>query len=138
MRILVPAVVAVLALCGSASADERIIPIVNGKTGVGQGIICDTSDQANRFLALRNNGSSIDGAVQLVNSEASDERACGAAVVAFKLEEELQQANLQHMDGKPVSVVKITVVAFSQDGENWSPILPKVQYTVLPANGQDV
>lgn len=137
MRFLLPMAIA-MALCGAARADDRIVPIVNGNAGIGQGIICDTSDQAGRFLALRNGGSSIDVAVDAVNSEARDPRACGAAMVAFKMEEEMSKAALQHMDGRPVAIVKITVLAISEDGENWAAILPKTQYTVLPAQGQDI
>jgi hypothetical protein len=134
MRFILPAAI-VLLLCGAAQADDLF---TQGEAGVGQGIICDTSAQAGRFLALRNGGSSIDGALDAVNREAKDERACGAALVAFKMEEDLTPASLQHMDGRPVAIVKITVIAISADGEHWSAILPKVQYTVLPAKGQDV
>ncbi len=140
MRILLPLVIA-LSVSGWARADEPSFQgqlVMNGQTGIGQGIICDTSDQAGRFLALRNGGSTVTGAIDAVNTEARDPRACGAALVAFRMEQELQQASLPHMDGKPVSIAKIVVVAISMDGQNWSAILPKVQYTVLPAKGQDV
>jgi hypothetical protein len=135
MRFILTAAAMMLSLCGGAKGAEQS---AQEHGGVGQGIICDTSAQAVRFLALRNEGSSIDNALEIVNREAKDERACGAALVAFRLEEELSPASLQQMDGKAVSIVKIVVIAISADGEHWSPILPKVQYTVLPAKGQDV
>jgi hypothetical protein len=134
----------VLSLCGAASAGEQPAPFdagiqfVKGEAGVGQGIICDTSAQAIRFLALRTGGSAVDKAVDAVNRDARNPRACGAAMVMFRMEEVLSQASLRHIDGKPVSIVKIVVMAISADGENWSAILPKVQYTVLPAKGEDV
>lgn len=143
MRFFLPAMI-VLSLCGAASADDRPaalgagIQYAKGEAGAGQGIICDTSAQAGRFLVLRNGGSSVDKAVDAVNREAKDPRACGAALVMFRMEEELSQASLQSIDGKPVSIVKIMVIAISTDGKNWAAILPKVQYTVLPVKGEDV
>lgn len=142
MRLFLPAMI-VLSLCGAASAGDRAnldagVKFTKGEAGAGQGIICDTSAQAGRFLALRNGGSTVDKAVAAVNREAKDSRACGAALVMFRMEEELIQASLQHIDGRAVSIVKIMVIAISADGENWAPILPKVQYTVLPAKGEDV
>jgi hypothetical protein len=143
MRIILPAMI-VLALCGAASAGEQPatldagVQYAKGEGGVGHGIICDTSAQAGRFLALRNGGTGVEKAVDTVNREEKSPRACGAALVMFRMEEELSLASLQHIDGKPVSIVKIVVVAISADGENWSPIQPKVQFTVLPVKGQDV
>ena len=92
MRLLFPAAI-LLALCGSANADEfQSQMTIKGQSGVGLGMICDTPEQTDRFLALRNGGADTDKAAATVNAEARDPRACGKALVAFRMEEELQKA----------------------------------------------
>ena len=39
---------------------------------VGRTIICDTSEQAQRFVELRNGGSQMDQALQLIDRESAD------------------------------------------------------------------
>jgi hypothetical protein len=109
---------------GSASA-----PISVGRT-----VICDTSEQAQRFVDLRNGGSQMDQALQLINQEATNRSACGAAVVAFRSGEPIGTARL---DGKAVNVVKITVLAFS-NGRGWSMVPETVQYAILIPEGIEV
>ena len=50
------------------------------KISVGRTIICDTSEQAQRFVDLRNGGSQMAQALQLINREATNRSACGAAI----------------------------------------------------------
>ena len=68
---------------------------------------------------LRNGGSQMDQALQLINREATNRSACGAAIVAFRSGEPIGSARL---DGQPVNVVKITVLAFNNGGAGrWCP-----------------
>jgi hypothetical protein len=124
----------VLALTAGAHARD-LRKDARKDAAIGQGIICDTSGQAGRFVALMNDGATPDHAVRTINTEAKNERACGTAVIAFTMDREL---NSQQMGGKPVSIARITVLAISYDGTHWAPIAPKVQYTVLPAKGLEV
>jgi hypothetical protein len=138
MHWMIPIASMAMLVAGAAQADDRMATAngVNGKalTGVGQGIICDTSAQAERFIALRNGGWEAVRALQTVNTEASDPRACGNAIIAFTEGEQLGE---QHMQGKPVSIVKIKVIAVN-DGDKWVQVPAKVQFTILEADGIDV
>jgi hypothetical protein len=101
---------------------------------VGRGVICDTAEQAQRFVTLRNGGSATMQALQVINREAANPTACGEAMVAFRLGEPIQGAKV---DGMTVNVVKITVVAFS-DGRNWSMVPETVQYAIVAPQGIEV
>jgi hypothetical protein len=101
---------------------------------VGRGVICNTPEQAQRFVALRNNGSATVQALQVINREAADPTACGQAIVAFRLGEPLQSGGVE---GLTVNVVRITVVAFS-DGRSWSTVPETVQYAIVAPQGIEV
>lgn len=116
-------------------------PLVEAQLGrgaealnVGRGIICNTPEQAQRFLTLRSGGSEVTRALQLINEEAANPTACGAAVVAFRLGEPLQRGSVE---GLTVNVVKITVVAFN-DGRTWSMVPETVQYAIVEPKGIEV
>jgi len=98
---------------------------------VGHGVICNTPEQAQRFVALRNGGSETVHALQIINREAANPTACGEAIVAFRLSEPLQTG---HVEGLTVNAVKITVVAFS-DGRSWSTVPETVQYAIVAPRG---
>ncbi len=98
---------------------------------VGSTIICDTSEQAQRFLVLRNTGTETSQALQLVNTEAKVQSACGAAVVAFQAGEEM---GIARVDGKRVKIVKVTVLAYN-NGSGWTPVPATVQYAIMALPG---
>lgn len=118
-----------LAFGGAAGAADE-----NVQSGVGQGIICDTPAQAERYVALRDGGSEAPAALSKVNAEANDPQACGAAVIAFTKGEPLAEKNMQ---GRAVTIVRVTIVAFN-DGAKWAPIPETVQYTVVAAKGINI
>jgi hypothetical protein len=101
---------------------------------VGRGVICDTSDQAQRFLTLRNGGTETTQALLTINKDAASETACGEAIVAFRVGEPLKSGVVE---GLGVNVVKITVVAYS-DGQKWMPIPETAQYAIVAPRGIDV
>ena len=103
------------------------LPAAPGGISVGNAIICDTSEQARRFVTLRNDGSAAVQALQLINQEARNPTACGPAVVAFRSGETIQS---ERMDGKLVNVVKVTVLAYNT-GAGWSPVPETVQYAII-------
>ena len=101
---------------------------------VGRGVICDTSEQAQRFLTLRNRGTEMSQALQLVNKDAPAATACGEAIVAFRVGEPIKRGLIE---GLGVDVVKITVVAYS-DGQTWTQIADTAQYAIVAPKGIDV
>ena len=101
---------------------------------VGRAIICDTSEQAQRFIALRNGGSEMTQALQVINREAANPSACGTAVVAFRSGEAMGSVRV---DGQLANIVKITVLAFN-NGTNWSMVPATVQYAILVPEGIEV
>jgi hypothetical protein len=138
MRISYLAAVAATLLCGIAQAEEQSNNPAGGPVqkamAVGAGIICNTSEQVQRFVTLRANGAETSGAVQAVNDEAHDPRACGVAVVAFTPDEKVEDTSAQ---GKVVSIVRITIVA-AFDGGNWSAVPGMVQYTIMETDGYEI
>jgi hypothetical protein len=105
-------------------------PAISGAPGnvsVGSAIICDTSEQARRFVTLRNDGSEAVQALQVINKEANNPTACGPAVLAFRTGETIKS---ERMDGQLVRVVKVTVLAYN-NGAGWSPVPETVQYAII-------
>jgi hypothetical protein len=98
---------------------------------IGGAIICDTSEQAHRYVTLRNSGNKAMAALQVVNTEANKPNACGAAVVAFRRGETVGS---ERIDGERVELVKITVLAFST-GEGWSTVPATEQYALIAPPG---
>lgn len=109
-------------------------PINPTNISVGNTVICDTPDQAKRFVALRSGGSEAIQALQLINKEAANPSACGAAMVAFRPGE---ANDIGRLDGKPVQVVKVTVLAYNT-GAGWSFVPDTVQYAVIIPDGIEI
>jgi hypothetical protein len=106
-------------------------PAFRARTAVGIGVICNTSDQAEAYVKLRNDGAEITPAVNSVNAGERDPRACGVAAVAFKRDKTMDTKN---QNGKLVSIVRINVLA-GFDGQKWSPVPAMVQYAVIEEKG---
>lgn len=101
---------------------------------VGKGIICETLQQTQRYVALRNNGTETTVALQAVNDEAHDATACGVAAVVFSPGERVGGMAVQ---GRLLSIIEINVHAFS-NGRNWTQIPATVRYMVTAEKGQVV
>jgi hypothetical protein len=98
---------------------------------VGQGVICDTRDQAKRLVSLQKDGREIKEALGTVNREAQNPIACGPATVLFRVTE---QGDGDQLAGQPVSVVKIVVHAINI-GDQWSEVPDVEQYAIMPPPG---
>jgi hypothetical protein len=98
---------------------------------VGQGVICDTRDQAKRLVSLQNDGREINEALGTVNREAQNPIACGPATVLFRVAEQLDGDQLA---GQSVKVVKIVVHAINV-GDQWSEVPDVEQYAIMPPPG---
>jgi hypothetical protein len=98
---------------------------------VGGGVICDTAQQIERFVALQSDGRETDVALQTVNDEVQDATACSLALVMFSGGRSIGRLAVK---GKPVSILEITVHAFG-NGSAWRQIPAVVRYTVVAEKG---
>jgi hypothetical protein len=121
--LLVP--LALLASSLSARADEL---------DIGKGVVCETLQQMQHYVALRGNGTDTAVALQVVNDEAHDETACGVAAVMFSAGERVGGMAVQ---GRLLSIIQINVHAFS-NGRVWTKIPDTIRYTVTAEKGQVV
>lgn len=118
-----------LLIAGPAGALE---PQAN--SDVGQGLACNTPQQLERYVALRNGGRDARGAVEIVNAEVHDPTACGIVVVAFTNSEPVAEKTMQ---GRHVKMVKITVHAIS-NGATWQPVPDTDQYAIVADKGEEI
>jgi hypothetical protein len=99
---------------------------------VGQGLVCDTPKQVERFVALREDGTDVTVALQTVNNESRDATACNVALVAFTDSKPIAESVIR---GRLTSIVQIVVHAVG-DGAAWRTIPAHAQYTVEVEDGQ--
>jgi hypothetical protein len=98
----------------------------------GQGIVCDTPEQVERFVGLREGGRDVIDAMQTINDESHDSMACDVALVAYTDSKPIAGRVIQ---GKLASVVQIMVHAVG-NGTTWRTMLAHVRYTVELEEGQ--
>ncbi len=104
-----------------------------GATGlqVGIGVICNTPAQAENFVQLRSRGTEIMMAVNSVNKQVGDPKACGLAAIAFERGKTLTSKSL---NGKLVDIVRIDVLA-GYDGRGWARVPHATQYAIMQSPG---
>ncbi len=117
--------------CLPSKADEQDVNRQDRTKNVGRGLLCDTSQQAERFVTLRNDGKDAEVALQNVNEEAHKSNACGIALVVFTGGEPIAHQSIR---GRPVAIVPITVHAIS-NGAAWKEVPPLAQYAVVVEEG---
>jgi hypothetical protein len=98
----------------------------------GQGIVCDTPEQVERFVGLREDGSDAVDALQTINNESYGSMACDIALVAFTDSKPIAKRVIR---GKLASVVQILVHAVG-NGATWRTISAHARYTVEVEEGQ--
>jgi hypothetical protein len=131
------ATIAIL-FCVPAQAQERLSPQVlenlppqvQEKIEIGQGVICDTAQQVERYVALRGNGTETNVALRTVNNRAHV-AACSVALVMFSGCERVAGLTVQ---GRLLTVVQINLHAFV-NGAGWMKIPATVRYTVTAEKG---
>ena len=131
MRIFWAAAAGAMLVCGAARAE---VPMPNGDAAVGVGVICNTSEEARQFVNLRSYGAAPDQAVQAVNANAIDERACGVAAIAYVHDGTVDTMKLEN---QLVQIVRINVVA-GFNGSAWQRVSGMVQYAVLEGGGESI
>jgi ATP-dependent exoDNAse (exonuclease V) alpha subunit len=130
---------AAVLLIGAARADELTsLPGQRDQADsgpvVGVGVICNTSEQAEQFVSLRQQGQDLTPAVAKVNEQAQDPRACGMAAVAFVPDKTMAT---KPMGGKLVTIMRINVVA-GYNGSGWQSVASTVQYAIMPTAGEEI
>lgn len=131
------AVAAVVLGFGVAQADELTsLPGQGGQAGkdqmgVGVGVICNTTEQAENYVSLRNKGAELTLAVNSVNAKEHDPLACGVAAVAFQRDKTMATKS---QNGKLVSIVRINVLA-GFDGTKWERVPLMIQYAIIEDEG---
>jgi hypothetical protein len=99
---------------------------------IGQGMVCDTPDQVERFVALRGDGRDVAVALQTVNNEAHDSAACDFALIAFTDSKPIAARVIQ---GRLAAIIQIMVHAVG-NGETWRTMPAHARYTVEVEEGQ--
>jgi len=136
MNRLVSTAVALLCLTGSALAEEPKAKTDEGpKTEVAIGLICDTAQQVERYVRLYKDGASAEAAMEAVNKEEKNPKACAIVAAAFVVGEAIQTVSIS---GGAVQVVAITIVAAHTGRGGWKTITPTVQYTAMFLEGQGI
>ena len=129
---LMMAAAAAVLIAGAARAEELD---VNSKDPViGIGVICDTNEQAEHYVTLRQGGQEMTPAVAKVNEAANKPRACGLAAVAFV---PVETMDTKSMGGKLVRIVRISVVA-GYNGSGWQQVSHTEQYAIVEAKGEQI
>jgi hypothetical protein len=118
------------AIPGNAGA-EPVTPPDDDNVAIGVGLICNTPEQMQRVVNLRNTGQEMQRAVLVVNDEAKDPRACGIAAVAFMSDKLVE---MKEVNGKLVQIMRINVVA-AFDGQHWSRVPAMTQYALIEPDG---
>ena len=125
------------AVTAPVSAQSISAPLQDGvgDPGVGVGIICNTSEQAEHFISLRAKGTAVAESLGAVNAEARDVSACGLAAVAYLRD---LTVKTRPMGNSLVQIVRINVVA-GFNGTGWHRASAMtVQYAVVEAQGQAI
>jgi hypothetical protein len=98
---------------------------------VGIGVICNTNKQAEDYVQLRARGRDLTLAMNQVNAQATDPKACGVAAVAYKRGKTM---DTKLMNDKMVQIVEINVLA-GYDGQTWARVPEMRQYAVIQSKG---
>lgn len=115
-------------LCFPASAT---VSAQEPDMNVGHGVVCDTLKQVEQFAALRADGKEAEVALRAVNRDIAGPSACAFGLVKFTGEKPVARLSI---NGKPASVLEITVHAFSS-GSSWNKVSATVQYILVPEKG---
>jgi hypothetical protein len=131
MRLSLRVPIVFMLACLPAKAQENLPQKENIE--IGQGVICDTLQEVERYVTLRGNGTETSVALQTVNDEAHV-AACNLALVMFSAGAHVADLTVQ---GKLLSIIQINVHAFGK-GMVWMKIPATVRYTVTAEKGQVV
>lgn len=98
---------------------------------VGVGVICNTQQQAANYVRLRARGTETSMAMNSVNQQSKDPKACGVAAIAYKRGKTMESTSL---NGRVVDIVRVDVLA-GYDGHGWARVRQMTQYAVVETKG---
>jgi len=91
----------------------------------GSGLVCDTKEQAERFVSLMDNEDDVEKTLLAVNREAGEDNACVVATIGFIPGEKVAEVT---KDGAIVHVIEIKVFAVAT-AMGLQPVEPKTYYS---------
>jgi hypothetical protein len=101
-------------------------PAFAADVAIGRGIICDTQEQMERYVAVFKGD--MKAALTTVNTEAKKEDACAAAAIAFLAGETATTA--RNNDGEAYKVLRILVLGVVTD-MGLQQVAPFPQFTIM-------
>ncbi len=93
----------------------------------GSGLVCDTKQQAERFVSLMDSDNDVEKTLLAVNNEAGDENACVVATIGFKPGSKVADLD---KNGTVVHIIEIQVFAVAT-AVGLQPVEPKTYYSVF-------
>ena len=122
MRVLLALIMFVLAAASAQASTDKAEQVT-----FGYGIICNTSQQIQRYLTLYRGDTSAEEAAQTVNAESKTPGGCGMASIAFIAGDSLGTVDIT---GGQMKMIQIVVLAMKTES-GWQRITPTLQYTAL-------
>lgn len=119
-------------LCGGLLAVMLAYPALAQEIKQGHGLVCDTKEQIERYVALYKKGDDGNEVVKSVNLEVGKEAACGIIPVAYVEDEAVGQVRGEAGAAK---IVRVYVVAFYTP-LGWQRVPPLEQYVAIPVKEQ--
>jgi len=103
------------------------VPAQAQEVELGSGLICDTQNQVERFVALYNGDAQA--AAEAVNAEMHDPTACGFANMAFVRGRQLAIARNKD---RTFDIVQILVVGVANEAGGVQTVTPAAFYSLFP------
>ena len=123
------ALAAILSCTAVANAQDKTTKQTAPKASeimVGTGLICDTKQQAERFVSLMGNEADTENALVAVNTEAGQSDACIVAIVGFFPGQKVAELE---KNGSVINVIEVLVMAVGTPS-GLKVIEPKMYYSV--------
>lgn len=98
------------------------------------GVFCDTPEQLQQYIKLHVAGAEPASALQTVNTESHNPRACGVLTTAFIENKEVSHVSISE---GILRLVQITVIA-TRSALGWQRVTPTIQYTALFVKATEV
>jgi hypothetical protein len=109
------------------------VPAQAQEIELGPGLVCDTQEQVERFVALYDGNAQA--AMTAVNAEEHDPSACGLANIAFVRGHQL--ATARHKD-TTFNIVQILVVGVANEVGRVQSVTPALFYSLFPIDEIEV
>jgi hypothetical protein len=120
------------ALCAAPHAATAQTPTSSKNIVTGSGLVCDTKEQAERFVSLMSDD--VEKTLLTVNNEAGDAHACIVATIGFIPGSKVGEVN---KDGTIVHVIEVQVVAVATH-RGMRMVEPKTYYSVIATKERSV